>query len=303
MVEVRQVDERIAFKTAGGTGKDATSWSMPMSRIPRFTASLVVLLCCVRLATAADDPQAAIVCSDGSAWYTATSATLRADHPDSPDFAEWKLTFASDRDMKIDVDSRHGEKTEHGTLMLVSGRALLIKDLPVEDRYAIDAIDAPLLIYKLAITLLDQAIPEGPDRVDSARKIDVSEAARAIHVATPSAGGDFAAPWSITGTVERQDSTTIKYSLLLEYADPAGRRKVPLHGTWGRSKKPPVMDETMNVEGWRLYALGPMVLKQEGNSILDFGAQTKPVAVKTLGQLREVLRKEEEASAKSKVSK
>lgn len=276
---------------------------MPMSKISRIIARLLVLLCCARLAAAADDPQAAIVCSDSSAWYTATSATLRADHPDSPDFAEWKLTFASDRDMRIDVDSRHGEKTEHGTLMLVSGRALLIKDLAVEDRYAIDAIDAPLLIYKLAITLLDQAIPEGPDQVQSSRKIDVSEATRRIHVATASAEGDFAAPWSITGTVERQNSTTIKYSLILDYTDQDRRRKVPLHGTWGRSKRPPVMDGKMSVEGWRLYALGPMVLKQEGNSILDFGAQTKPVAVKTLGQLREVLRKEEQASAKSKVPK
>ena len=46
---------------------------------------------------------------------------------------------------------------------MIAGRALLMWGVPHEKGYEIDALDGPVLMNSLAVTLLDQAFPKGPE--------------------------------------------------------------------------------------------------------------------------------------------
>jgi hypothetical protein len=69
-------------------------------------------------------------------------------------------------------------------------------------------------------------------------------------------------------------------------------------GQWSRKSAPPILDDSMNIEGWELHALGPITVKQEHGTIFDYSAQSKPLAVRTLGELRKALLKDETHSDK-----
>lgn len=67
-----------------------------------------------------------------------------------------------------------GKKIVDGSLMLISGNWLAIKNLPVEKGYEIDELDGEVLTLKMLFALLDKAAPAGPGSVSAVKTIRVS---------------------------------------------------------------------------------------------------------------------------------
>jgi hypothetical protein len=262
----------------------------------RNIAATLILLGATNIVLA-DCGASADICAGNSPWARATTATVRAQFEPSADFAAWEFTFSGDNDLLLIVDTHQGKESTQGSILLVSGRAMLTKGLSLEQGYEIDALDAPVLMYQLVVGLLAQAIPDGPQKLVKSHKVHVSETKRGIQTATMSASGRYPAPWTVDGSVDQRGPSSFGYSLTFTYPteDKTGRATIVLKGQWSNAVGPGLTD-SMNIEGWSLHTIGPFSMKQEGSTVLDYGAQAKPLTVRTLGDLREALAKNEASS-------
>jgi len=240
------------------------------------------------------------ICAADSPWARSDSASVRVQQEDSTDFALWDFTFGGDNDLLLTIHTKQGKEETQGTILLVSGRAMLTKDLSLERGYEIDALDAPVLMYQLVVSLLSQAVPEGPEKLTASRKLSVNEPNRAIRIATQSASGLFPPPWKVEGSVTSKGTSQFEYSLAFAYPREGGSRtaNMYLNGHWRRSPEPATLQDSMNIQGWSLHTIGPFSMKEEGGTIFDYGAQTRPLEVRTLGELRKALATDEASSNK-----
>jgi len=236
------------------------------------------------------------ICAAASPWQGAHAADLRLQWSEPRDYMRWTFTFASDQDLLIETESREGDEVERGKIMLVGGRAMLTQGLELEPQYAIDAMDSPILMYDLVISLLDQAIPEGPEHLLGERSVAITETNRAIRVATPSASGRYEAPWTASGTIRRADAVTVAYSMSFTFDVEDQPQTIMLDGTWRKGAQAPVLDEHMNIEGWTLYGLGAKAIRQENATIFDYGADASPVLIRTLGELQGAIERAERSA-------
>lgn len=258
--------------------------------------TLSFLLSFVAGTAAADCGETQDICAADSPWARSHTASVRVQQETSPDFAAWDFTFGDENDLLLKIENQQGREKTQGIILLVSGRAMLTKGLSLDKGYEIDALDAPVLMYQLVASLLSQAVPEGPEKLATSRKISVSEPRRAIRIATQSASGRFPAPWKVSGSVNKKGPSQFDYSLNLSYPAEGNSKKpatMALSGQWSRGSSPPAFQDTMSIEGWTLHTIGPYSVKQEGGTIFDYGAQTKPLQVRTLGELRKALATDE----------
>ena len=236
------------------------------------------------------------ICAAGSPWYSANGATIRLQDPSTRDHAAWTFSFPESMSMSIDTESRHEGKATKGKILLIGGRVMLTNGLELEEGYEIDALDGAVLFYQLVISLLSQAFADGPEKFKDTTAVDVADDKRGIKIATSSASGFFGPPWKLKGALNRKSPDVIAFSLDFDFPVENSRRIFMLTGEWKRTVPSPVLDPTLSLEGWKAYALGPISIKQDGASILDYGAQATPTALRTLGELQESLRKNETSS-------
>jgi hypothetical protein len=239
------------------------------------------------------------ICASASSWYKAKRANLRLEEDDGAKYADWLFTIPNQQNLSIKIDQKYPNANMQGDIMLVSGRLMITKGLDLKPGYEIDAIDGPILMYQLAISLLDQAFPKGPSSVVNEHKINKHEKDRSIRIATMSASGQFAPPWSISGNVKRENDEMVTYDLIFTFTTGDKERTWKLSGFWENPKITPGFDEVMKIEGWEIHSLGPVVIKNEGGTILDYGANKKVLDIKTLGQLRQYVQAQEKSSNKS----
>ena len=145
-----------------------------------------------------------VICAAGSPWNRANEAKLRVSTEASTDFARWLFSMPDEHSLSIDFESNSQGQHEAGRILLVAGRVMLTKGFSPPKGYEIDALDLPVLNYRLAITLLSQAFPLGPDKFTGKQAIVLEEKKRSIQVATISAGGRLPAPWKLTGEMRRR---------------------------------------------------------------------------------------------------
>lgn len=259
----------------------------------RTLAASLFLFLAAGTATA-DCGESEDICAADSPWARSDTASVRVQQENSTDFALWEFMFGGNNDLRVTIQTKQGNEQTQGSILLVSGRAMLTKGLPLETGYEIDTLDAPVLMYQLVVSILSQAVPEGPEKLRASRKVSVEEPKRAIRVATQSAFGRFLPPWKVEGAVKRKAPSQFEYSLTFSYPDEGGTKTAHMHlsGHWRRSREPATLQDSMNIQGWSLHTIGPFSVKQEGGTILDYGAQAKPLEVRTLGELRKALAKD-----------
>jgi hypothetical protein len=264
------------------------------------TLAASLLLSLITGIALADCGESEDICAADSPWARSHTATVRLQQQDSKDFALWQFTFGSDNDLLLKIQTHQGKEQTQGTILLVSGRAMLTKGLSLERGYEIDTLDAPVLMYQLVVSLLSQAVPEGPEKLTSSRKVNLTESKRAIRIATPSASGRFPPPWNVNGSIDKKAPLQFEYSLSFTCPEENGPRTATMifSGQWNRGAAPAMLQDSMNIEGWSLHTIGPFSLKQEGGTILDYGAQAKLLQVRTLGELRKALATNEASSNK-----
>jgi hypothetical protein len=206
------------------------------------------------------------ICVAGSPWSDFTQ--FRVQSHGKGISGTTTLTTHGRGDFSVDTEDA---RATHGTIIVVGGRAMLMKDVPHESGYEIDALDGTLLIHQLVMTLLDQAFPKGPSSVGVSAPIKIAEKKRAISIATPSAEGRFAAPWSVTGTA-RRDADRIEYDLQFVFPAAASRESIGFSGFWEYAPVPP-LDDHMSLDGWTVHWLAPMTSASEQGTIVDYGAK------------------------------
>jgi hypothetical protein len=262
------------------------------------TLAALLFLFFVAEAAIADCGEVEDICAANSLWAQSHTASVRVQREKNPDFALWEFTFGAGNDLLLKINSHQGKTQTRGTILLVSGRAMLTKDLAIHRGYEIDALDAPILMYQLVVSLLSQAVPEGPDKLAASRKISVSESKRAIRIATQSASGRFPPPWRVNGSINKKGPLQFEYSLTLAYPTEDNHKMATmvLSGKWNKVSAPLTLKDTMSIEGWSLHTIGPFSVKQEGITVFDYGAQAKPSEIRSLGELRKALAKDEASS-------
>ena len=83
-----------------------------------------------------------------------------------------------------------------------------------------------------------------------------------------------------------KDKETVDFSLRFTYTHDKASSVLLFQGAWKKLQQAPQIDSSMSLSGWQLHLLGPIEIKQQGGTILDYGAQSKPTPLGTLGELR-----------------
>jgi hypothetical protein len=131
------------------------------------------------------------------------------------------------------VNASNGDfllKDGAGEMMVVGGRILLAKNVDMVAGAEIDALDMPALEMRLAMTLLEKGVPAGPGSVRAQQPVNVSESSEPLEVSTPSAGGQYPAPWSLHGMVTRVDASHLSFKLTFDFNQ--APQPVIISGTW-----------------------------------------------------------------------
>lgn len=236
------------------------------------------------------------ICAKGSPWYQATEATIRISSAGSSDYEQWRFMFPDAHSLSLDLDTKVQGRSETGKILLLSGRVMLTKGFSPAKGYEIDALDLPILNYQLVVTLLSQAFPSGPDKFAGKHTVDLAEQKRGIRIATTSAEGRYPSPWGLKGEMERRSVETIGFSFTFSYVAGAAQHSVLINGEWKKTGTSPRLDPSMSLEGWGFYTLGGISIKRKGATIFDYGAQSQPTSIRTLGELQESIRKQKASS-------
>lgn len=253
----------------------------------RYTLSVVFALLLTASASHAQDCRnqtTGDICGTGSSWRDLTRFRLRV-HSEGHD-STTTLTMHGRDDFSIDIDDT---PMTHGTIVVIGGRAMLMKDVAHDTGYEIDALDGPVLLHQLVMTLLDQAFPQGPPSVaaDSV-PIKIVQKTRSIRIATQSAEGHLGAPWTLTGTA-RRTRDRIDYDLQFVFTVDGSSKSMVCTGFWEKALAAPPLDDNMSLDGWSLHWLAPITSTSDQGTILQYGAKPVSEHWPNLGALRKYI--------------
>lgn len=201
---------------------------------------------------------------------------------------EYLIELLSHGDARITAIDRSTSSDRWPVIVSVGGQVMLIQNVELEEGYEIDAMDGPVLMLQLALTLLEKGIVNGPESLPTEGIVEVQkiEQAEPIGVSTTSAGGQFPAPWRVSGTANREPVDRIAYSLVFWYSSAAKEIRVEIVGHWQRTEPRPELDPTMALSAWESYQIGPIERATPGGTIYDYGAYPKEFKARTLRELR-----------------
>ena len=213
-------------------------------------------------------------------WFNATKVSLRATYGN--DFADVVMSRATGHDFRIDTSQKKGDKSYSGSLIVVADKRLLTKGIPLEPGTEIDVLDGPVLYVRLVFELLCRGVPSGPASVKSVRKVTLAEDKEPLVINTPSANGEFPAPWTLSGSV-RPDGAGVAFDLLLACN---GLEHFRLKGSWTRAAALLELPDSMSLAGWRVFSLGMYSMPADGGTVTDYGAQEFGKKFLNLGEVR-----------------
>jgi hypothetical protein len=232
-----------------------------------------------------------------SEWYGPTRASIRAQDQGaavtivfvrpsaSTTTARWyhSSEWDGNQDLKITMDTVEKGKKQIAEMMVINGQSqwMLVKNIPLEKGYEIDALDGVVLNLKLALELLRAAAPGGPTGIKQKTTFDVKEDRRSIAVNTASASGGLEAPWTLHAIIEPSSADQWSFELLAKH-----ERTIHINGTWQKQAALPSLDDDLSLDGWQILGIGPIKTTDGNSTILDYGAQISEKHPKTLGELR-----------------
>ena len=238
------------------------------------------------------------ICAAGSLWYQANNVRLKLQvPPGSDDYVQMVFSFLDPLNLRIEGEALQRGASDRTSIMLVGGLVVLTRGLPPERAQQMELLNVSLNFHQLVVILLSQAFPEGPDKFRDSRTVDMTEATRGIMITTGSVFAFYTTPWSLKGKLLRKNPETVDFSFTFEFPTDNIRGKVAFEGTWSKTSRAPVFDSNMSLDGWTAITRGSTTIKQEGALILDYGPQSKPGNLRTLGELQESLRRQEAPSS------
>ena len=202
-----------------------------------------------------------------------------------PDKVSTKLEMASNGDARVTYAQTDGESPQAGTILVISGRWMLVKGLKSEKGREIDFLDIAGLNSQLLLTLLSKSLPNGPPAAGEFHEISFTEKVEPIQVGTSSASGVYPAPWSVTGNAMAPSDSTVTYSIDFK-VERGDFPTLHLEGAVSTPAGAIELADSMSLAGWAVHKIGPYEERTSQGTILDYGAKAAAVTAKTLGELR-----------------
>jgi hypothetical protein len=238
-------------------------------------------------------------CGQSTAWNTAFDTfdiTVPGNVPTA--YSHWRVEASrTTSDLQISLDQKESDNSVRGQLVMIGGRILATKGLTLDEGYEIDAVDGPLLYVQLLIRLLGRAFPEGPDSLHGVQPIKLTEPREDLQIATPSASGDFPAPWSVEGTASKDKRGAVHFDLRFVSTAPSDGKPseltVRLKGYLERARSDLLIRDEMRLDGWKVYGVGPQVKRQDGGTIYDYGTARQDKRYTTVAEVRKAIAEEE----------
>jgi hypothetical protein len=236
------------------------------------------------------------VCVQNSTWFKLDRHTVSVAEGGGPEQIEWELESTRERDFKIEYRVP-GE--EPASVMVFSGFVMLVKGMEVTTLQQIKALEGPVLMSNLALSLLYLSVPAGPEAVMDGESwaLMAADDSMPIRVSSPSAALFFGEPWKLSGEAARTGGK-ISYKLSLEFveADDYGKvapdapeKVLTLEGTWEKLPRPLHYGDDLSIAGWIITTLGPGKVEAEDGTVIDYGKRFREAAPKTVGELRKVI--------------
>lgn len=229
-------------------------------------------------------------CDKDGPWRKLTRVELILSDPDSPHIEIFRAEFERERgDAAIELDLRRPDGEARGTVAVVAGHVMLVRNMPLEPGREIEALDWPLVNIQLAQIVLGRLYPGGPSTVQGDRKIDHRDKL-AIEYGTPSAQGRIAAPWRVQGSVAQVQAGTVTFNLVLTAPLKVPGKKddtlrMRLQGEMSMLGRA-VFPEDAPLAGWKAYVLGPVMAKKGKDAAMQFGATPEAREFRTIADVR-----------------
>jgi hypothetical protein len=243
-------------------------------------------------------------CDRDGPWRKLTRAEVYLADPDSPHLEIFRAEFdPARRDVAIHVDVRRPEGEARGTVLMVGGRMLMVRGLPLERGREIEALDWPLVNIQLAQIVLGRVFPDGPASLKGERAFDHSGKAP-IEYGTASTRGRIEAPWRAEGSAAQVQPGLVTFAFTLSSPLKTGKKtetlRMRFRGELAMLERP-VLPDDGSLEGWSAFALGPRAEKRGDKTVVGFGTTGDVLpAFKTVADARAYIAEREKAAAARK---
>lgn len=250
---------------------------------------------------AADIPRSAFearvhdghLCPRNSAWFSAKTIMMNAAEMRIIENGDARITFH---------DASKAKDRSSSEVILIAGQALLTRNIEIEANYAIDVLDAAVLLHHLVITLIDLASDKGPRETIFPVHTRIVEPKYPIKVTTQSASGFYKAPWDATIDLTRKDDGVIHYKIAFSFTTPRNdKAHMSLNGqlsNYHEKNSNSSLPDDFNISGWQQYNIGFYSKKSGGSEIFDFGTTSLKPPFSTLGQLRKYIQEKDKEKRK-----
>jgi hypothetical protein len=231
-------------------------------------------------------------CGEPTAWQDFNRFTLRVTTPTAAAYSQWKGDIdEATNDIQVVVEQSEGRSVVNGMILMIGGRVMAIQGPIAQPGYEIDALDGFALQLQLVMKLLGRAYPRGPASTKTIQDVDYSDDATGVEIATQSASGTIQAPWRIVGKLKHVESDSIDFDLTLTSRNARESSKeiiVRFSGVLSSSTNSQI-DDNLNLDGWKLFDVGPQSRKQGDSTTIDYSAAPEPTKYKTVAEVRKAL--------------
>ncbi len=267
---------------------------------------LIISVCCAIFITsfsfAADAPTSSFesrvhdghLCARGSAWVNAKNVKLNVSSKVMGVAGSYDSKIFENHDMRLTLkDSELIKGETPGEAILVAGRALLTKNIEIEENYAIDVLDGAALFQQLAFTLLELSTDIGPENIAPPFHKEIKESTFPIKANTQSASAYFYPPWNSVVDLKKTEDGSLSFEIEFQFYLEGGQEtNMHFAGTLSNYLKNNTnqnLPDDFPISDWRQYNIGPYTKKMETGTIYDFGTTYLEKPYAKLGELRQYI--------------
>ena len=248
------------------------------------------------------------ICASGSPWTMFSRATIDFKKSENPEPVRGTEEIHDGGDFLLAIETGAPPKLLRLEFMMVDKTTLLLRGPAIEEKYAFDYMDAVAVPLQMPISILDLALPQGPEKLIGRIDIAISEDKRRIDTGTMWRADHYGVPWRANGYARRIGADQIEYEISIAYkpTDFLGKntdgpnKTMTAKGVLTFGKQSPLPNDT-DLAGWRLCCSD-----KPAESATPLSASAYPVLqgvpLKTTGALRkaiETAKQEAEAISRS----
>ncbi len=268
--------------------------------------AIIISICCAIFASsfsfAADAPVSNFesrahdghLCARGSVWVNAKNILLNVSSKEMGVSGSYDSKIFENHDMKLTLKDPKLIKGEApGEAILVAGRALLTKNIEIEENYAIDVLDGAALFQQLAFTLLELSTDKGPENIALPFHKEIKEPKYPIKATTQSASAYFYPPWNSVIDLKKTEDGSMSFEIEFQFYIEGGQEtNMHFAGTLSNYLKSNInqnIPDEFPIADWKQYNIGPYTKKMETGTICDFGTTYLEKPYAKLGELKKYI--------------